>query len=186
MAKINRNTPCPCGSGKKYKKCCLSNKVDQAQEEKANRLAFMEKFRNQHKDKEITWARAEGADPIKISEVIWDFADELLSRAHTKKMKETAIATAICAWNLAFIEENKHASKIENFMHTMHIEKGSQEWDDISQLFQAFIYKKETKYPSINRFILSFELNETTNGLHLNIISSEVLNNQTSSQGDYL
>ena len=24
MVKIGRNTPCPCGSGKKYKKCCLS------------------------------------------------------------------------------------------------------------------------------------------------------------------
>ena len=23
MAKISRNQPCPCGSGKKYKKCCL-------------------------------------------------------------------------------------------------------------------------------------------------------------------
>lgn len=23
MAKIGRNTPCPCGSAKKYKKCCL-------------------------------------------------------------------------------------------------------------------------------------------------------------------
>ncbi len=22
MGKINRNTPCPCGSGRKYKKCC--------------------------------------------------------------------------------------------------------------------------------------------------------------------
>jgi len=22
MAKVNRNDPCPCGSGKKYKKCC--------------------------------------------------------------------------------------------------------------------------------------------------------------------
>lgn len=24
MAKIGRNAPCPCGSGKKYKKCCLA------------------------------------------------------------------------------------------------------------------------------------------------------------------
>ncbi|MFO7896085.1 MAG: SEC-C metal-binding domain-containing protein, partial [Candidatus Cloacimonadales bacterium] len=24
MAKIGRNEPCPCGSGKKYKKCCLN------------------------------------------------------------------------------------------------------------------------------------------------------------------
>jgi hypothetical protein len=28
MAKIGRNEPCPCGSGKKYKKCCLGK--DQA------------------------------------------------------------------------------------------------------------------------------------------------------------
>ncbi len=26
MAKTGRNAPCPCGSGKKYKKCCLSLK----------------------------------------------------------------------------------------------------------------------------------------------------------------
>ncbi|NGX46228.1 MAG: hypothetical protein K940chlam2_01415 [Chlamydiae bacterium] len=24
--KVGRNQPCPCGSGKKYKKCCLKNK----------------------------------------------------------------------------------------------------------------------------------------------------------------
>jgi hypothetical protein len=29
MAKIGRNDPCPCGSGKKYKKCCLSRQEDE-------------------------------------------------------------------------------------------------------------------------------------------------------------
>jgi preprotein translocase subunit SecA len=24
-AKVGRNDPCPCGSGKKYKKCCLKD-----------------------------------------------------------------------------------------------------------------------------------------------------------------
>lgn len=33
MAKIGRNTPCPCGSGKKYKKCCLSLKKTATQPE---------------------------------------------------------------------------------------------------------------------------------------------------------
>jgi len=28
MEKIGRNAPCPCGSGKKYKKCCLSPQQD--------------------------------------------------------------------------------------------------------------------------------------------------------------
>ncbi|MBW2430077.1 MAG: SEC-C domain-containing protein, partial [Deltaproteobacteria bacterium] len=27
MAKIGRNEPCPCGSGKKYKRCCLTKGV---------------------------------------------------------------------------------------------------------------------------------------------------------------
>ncbi|WP_257348653.1 SEC-C metal-binding domain-containing protein [Pseudalkalibacillus decolorationis] len=38
MVKINRNDPCPCGSGKKYKKCCLpkkNNVVDFLQEKRA-------------------------------------------------------------------------------------------------------------------------------------------------------
>jgi uncharacterized protein YecA (UPF0149 family) len=25
--KVGRNDPCPCGSGKKYKKCCIDRKI---------------------------------------------------------------------------------------------------------------------------------------------------------------
>ncbi|HPD61710.1 MAG TPA: SEC-C metal-binding domain-containing protein, partial [Thermodesulfobacteriota bacterium] len=32
MEKIGRNDPCPCGSGKKYKKCCLIKQGDQGGE----------------------------------------------------------------------------------------------------------------------------------------------------------
>lgn len=34
MEKINRNAPCPCGSGKKYKKCCLGTKKDPMSKDK--------------------------------------------------------------------------------------------------------------------------------------------------------
>lgn len=34
MAKIPRNAPCPCGSGKKYKKCCLSRKEAEGLEQR--------------------------------------------------------------------------------------------------------------------------------------------------------
>ena len=34
MAKISRNAPCPCGSGKKYKKCCLSRNETEALEQR--------------------------------------------------------------------------------------------------------------------------------------------------------
>jgi|ERR1700759_1256621 tetratricopeptide (TPR) repeat protein len=35
MAKIGRNDPCPCGSGKKYKRCCLANDEAAARERRA-------------------------------------------------------------------------------------------------------------------------------------------------------
>ncbi len=34
MAKISRNAPCPCGSGKKYKKCCLWRRESEALEQR--------------------------------------------------------------------------------------------------------------------------------------------------------
>ncbi len=33
MAKIGRNTPCPCGSGKKYKRCCERKEAEMKQRE---------------------------------------------------------------------------------------------------------------------------------------------------------
>lgn len=31
MKRVNRNDPCPCGSGKKYKSCCLITEIDEHQ-----------------------------------------------------------------------------------------------------------------------------------------------------------
>ncbi len=39
MAKTGRNDPCPCGSGKKYKKCCIS---------KDKEPVFQPAYRNPH------------------------------------------------------------------------------------------------------------------------------------------
>ena len=36
MVKIGRNAPCPCGSGKKYKKCCLMPKAGKGQKYASN------------------------------------------------------------------------------------------------------------------------------------------------------
>jgi len=36
MSKIGRNAPCPCGSGKKYKKCCINGKKRQGKKPKAH------------------------------------------------------------------------------------------------------------------------------------------------------
>ena len=47
MAKIGRNEPCPCGSGKKYKRCCLTKGVAALgfkPEERQRALIMLERF----------------------------------------------------------------------------------------------------------------------------------------------
>jgi len=39
MAKTGRNDPCPCGSGKKYKRCCLAKDAAAARTARANQAA---------------------------------------------------------------------------------------------------------------------------------------------------
>jgi hypothetical protein len=55
MAKPGRNDPCPCGSGKKYKKCCL------AENEAAER--------EQHAKAEAARAERAGARPPSLREI---------------------------------------------------------------------------------------------------------------------
>jgi tetratricopeptide (TPR) repeat protein len=55
MAKLGRNDPCPCGSGKKYKKCCL------AENEAAER--------EQHAQAEAARAERASASPPSLREI---------------------------------------------------------------------------------------------------------------------
>ena len=55
MSKVGRNDPCPCGSGKKYKKCCLSKTYTEVGKEDSIRARLVEDllvfFNNNYKDR---------------------------------------------------------------------------------------------------------------------------------------
>lgn len=54
MSKTGRNEPCPCGSGKKYKKCCLKNKKPSTVEHvPASTWDFANRWLVHHKGKEV-------------------------------------------------------------------------------------------------------------------------------------
>lgn len=58
MAKTGRNEPCPCGSGKKYKKCCLKNKKPVTVENvPTSTWDFVNRWLIHHKGKEVTIVR---------------------------------------------------------------------------------------------------------------------------------
>lgn len=59
--KIGRNDPCPCGSGKKYKKCCLAEQVPApfTREERASASAKLDQFIDDVFEKENDFALAD-------------------------------------------------------------------------------------------------------------------------------
>ncbi len=78
MAKVMRNDPCPCGSGKKYKKCCMLDARHLARTRAANREGAQ---------KAVTWITEYHGDAfVRWIENVW-FAD-------VSKEERTGISTA--------------------------------------------------------------------------------------------
>ncbi len=178
VKKIGRNMPCPCGSGKKYKKCCLQsmtfenhNRDDNVKDVSVIKMGqkLMSKIKKRWHDKSFRIIDSEKIDTIKMSEIIIEYADELLNYADTIEQKEKAIMLAVVAWNLGLTD--KKEQEIENFLKTMKIKKQSNNWDDLFNILQGLIYKKQAQYASIKRFIVDYQFVKLDDGFHLNIAS---------------
>src|SRR5258708_13325620 len=79
MAKIGRNDPCPCGSGKKYKRCCLEK--DETAERK---FAATER----------TFAATASVPQRQIGTVAAEIAERLAAGAYEIDETEDELATA--------------------------------------------------------------------------------------------
>ncbi|MEI8296053.1 MAG: SEC-C metal-binding domain-containing protein [Alphaproteobacteria bacterium] len=70
MKKLGRNDLCACGSGKKYKKCCLN--MDTIEYDKDYQVpdSFIQRVKQRHADNAIIFGRSEEVGSVKMSEVI--------------------------------------------------------------------------------------------------------------------
>ena len=73
MPRTGRNDPCPCGSGKKYKHCCLDKDraaelapaIEQRvalQAQKANQVALQKDYQEELLESQDAWQEAQGLD----------------------------------------------------------------------------------------------------------------------------
>ena len=67
---VGRNDPCPCGSGKKYKKCCESKKtvsIEEVQAEELERIlqTFYEEYPERRNINEYLNLVKEWSEPLK-------------------------------------------------------------------------------------------------------------------------
>jgi len=169
--KLGRNSLCGCGSGKKYKKCCLKNEFTNSFDTRTQ--ASMNRLREKHPDKQFIVLDSEKMGTVKISEIILEFADELFGMAATREDKEKAIMIAISAWNMSFIDELQRETKINGFIDVMNVSQDSDDGKEIIKLLQMLIDRKLTEYHSIDRFIVDYEFVKISHDdYHLNIIST--------------
>ena len=101
MANIGRNHCCPCGSGKKFKKCCLLSATD----DDIVRMRSAEKIKERVQRREGFQEFKESLfiqDPKgirKMSEIILEFARPLLDETDSFDDYKKVILMAMLAWN---------------------------------------------------------------------------------------
>lgn len=160
--KLSRNDPCPCGSGKKYKKCCLIAISTDNQ-------ALKERVKQRLGEKAIVVENPAGLP--KMSEIILEYAEELLDYASLRDRKEKAIMLACFAWNLALVDETERKQQIDKLFTAMNMQN-EQDKQALLAILTALIAKKKIDYAWCNRLILDYQVIETDKEFKLNIVSS--------------
>lgn len=165
MEKIGRNQPCPCGSGMKYKKCCLHNPVQ------LNRRIVEASAKRAQKRYEQTFGEkpklAEHID-IKISDAIISLADDFLQETETVTDYELLVALTCAAWNIALFPRN-FEWELERFFEPEEIESLL---DLIPEYVPIIIMRKQQIYPDNEHYIIDFDLVKIQSGFYINITSS--------------
>lgn len=171
--KLGRNDACYCGSGKKYKRCCLLQAATppDTRQRNAIQLKNTARFRNRVQQRmgdkcSILQGDLNG---VKMSAVILDLADFLLEIAHTKERQKVAITITCIAWNIAVAGMEQAQKLFDAYFETIDDPVHQQDTLDI---IETIIERKQLLYPEINRFILDYEVVETKNNLHLNVVST--------------
>jgi hypothetical protein len=95
MTKVGRNDPCPCGSGKKYKKCCLAKDEATARQDYANQAALQQEVTRSFIPAPLTAPAASPsgpADPLEQARAdLWD-AFEAAEPAKLPELFQRALA----------------------------------------------------------------------------------------------
>ena len=98
MAKPGRNDRCPCGSGKKYKACCLTKDEAAEREQLAKAQAgrderSAEKRQSLHEVREALVARLAGDEgPYDDDDALMDASNAVVDLVHAGKLDEAEVA----------------------------------------------------------------------------------------------
>ena len=170
MSSIGRNERCPCGSGLKFKKCCLPNGSKGIAEASVQKLKHRALASLDGEKSPLYFRDLKGVR--KMSEVILDFAQPLLDKADgTLEGQKKALTVAIIAWNIALMGDiDEQLEKLDEHMGS----EDQQFLDDMSLIASSLVQRKLDFYSDIKRMVMDYDLVDTGDGFHLNVVSSSM------------
>jgi len=152
--KVGRNDPCYCGSGKKYKKCCLL-KVNV--------------------ETTTTIINNDDAPPIKISDAIIKIAEPLIKKYQEQHRVTVLIQLAIIAWNMSFSSGNMREDIEGVLINAIPEEIDAVGTVTIIEIVDMLIERKNKIFPNINFAVVNHKISIDNNGVfNLDISSSFV------------
>ena len=114
-------------------------------------------------------------DTEKMSQVILDFALPLMDNSDDTDSMREAISVAIIAWNLSLLpEDDRKIQMAEIKCHIQDAIKDNRLSGDELEIFDFLIARKEEQFKGYDRMILDYEMLDTPQGLHLNVVSNVI------------
>ena len=138
-SKIGRNDPCHCGSGKKYKKCCLANDEDAARSRSA---------RIDETLAEIAEAKARGQGP---AQQMVQFAQPLIDASNGDlESVNKAMSLGMLFWNLAVCRDDQQREELlaDAIKNAMKLDKDQ---DEFRLLAKDMIERHHQMFPEMHR-----------------------------------
>ena len=106
-----------------------------------------------------------------MSEIVLEFADNLLQQARTDSAIHASIAIACCAWNLSFFDETQREGNL-NIVSNQLGSKNPCANEEVRNVVNGLVQHKLKHYSHINRYIFDYKLSWFEKNFKLNIVSS--------------
>lgn len=177
---VGRNDPCPCGSGSKYKKCCLrkskSATVDPAPAPPMTREQMLQRaaklVSHAGGNARIGDPRLDGGERRKSSDVLGEFGRPLIEALGPEPGVEAlrdALKFAIFAWNALVVGAKDGAEEAQEEARALvdgigHGELAEMWWDELCE-------RKARLFPDDNRIIADVQVRETASGFSIDAVA---------------
>ena len=132
MKKTGRNDECPCGSGKKFKKCCI-HKSDQSSDQNP-------------------------PSSVKISAAILRMLEPLIKKYPQRNRITVLVNLAVIAWNASLVSSEQREDMESILVKHMPALMGAADIAVILEQVDLLVDRKITLFSDINYFIVSHKL----------------------------